>query len=36
MTRKKKTRRRVVSLVACKGTNTNEAIWPERQVNEEC
>lgn len=36
MTRKKKTRRCVVSLVASKGTNTNEAIWPERQVNEEC
>lgn len=26
----------VVGLLACDGTNTNEAIWPERQVNEEC
>lgn len=26
----------IVGLLACDGTNTNEAIWPERQVNEEC
>lgn len=25
----------VVGLLACDGTNTNEAIWPETQVNEE-
>lgn len=26
----------VVGLLTCDKTNTNEAIWPERQVNEEC